>query len=347
MSAVTFASISAALNQKFEDELASVINRACIGARLISKKSVSGKNVGWVARLGTTTATAESDGASISTYNSDTKAPATLDVGTYQDTFKLDGRAVAGAANSGGPNALVDLFGEHVMESLERIASKINTDLYSGTGATSDPITIAGLNTVALLADTGTYANISRNTYAQWKSNVLSNSSVARPLTVQLMRDMMRTIYVASGFKPNLILCDPFQHEQYGLTFGPFRRYLDTITVNGETIRLDAGYKALEFDGVPVIEDKDAVAGTMDFIDTKTTSWRILPPAPMQARDSQGSVELAGSETYDGAGMTGIPARIQELARDGDFRVFQVLTYLQLQVKNPNRSGVLKDLATS
>jgi len=349
MAAVAFLDIQTALNTIFEDDLASQINRATVGAKILPKKTVQGKSINWDARLGTAVGTAESDGAVISTYNSDTKAPATLYVATYQDSFKLDGRAVASAANSGGPAALVDLFGEHVMESSERVASKVNIDLYSGTGATTEPITIAGLSTVALLADTGTYANISRNTYSQWKSNVLGNSSVPRPLTIQLMRDMMRTIYIASGHKPDLILADPFQHEQYGLTFGPFRRYIkDSMYVAGDKIELDGGYSVLEFDGIPVIEDKDAVAGEMLFLNTKSVSIRPLPHAAMQLAASSGQLEITGSEeANEGPGNTGLRARIQQLANDGDYMVFQVVVYLQTQVRHPNRCGKLTDLATS
>jgi len=347
MAAETFTTLSGALNKIFEGELASQIPRLVTTAGALPKKPINSYQVAWDARLGTTAATAESDGASISTYNSDTKAPATLPVGTYQDSFKINGRLTA-AVQAAGTAAIRDLYAEQVMESLERVASKINVDLYSGTGSTSDPITIAGLNQVALLADTGTYANISRNTYAQWKSNVLSNTGTPRALSVQLMRDMMRTIYVASGGRPNIITCDPVTYEYYGLTFGPYRQWIDEVNVGGETVKLDAGFKALSFDGIPVVQDRDCVAGTMNFLDTTNNVMiRTLAPAPSQVENAQGEAEAMGAPAFDSSGATGIRARIQELARDGDFRVFQVLTYVQLQVRSPNRCGVLKDLLTS
>jgi hypothetical protein len=347
MAAETFTTLSGALNRIFEGDLASQINRSVVAAGLIPKKSLSSFQVAWDARVGTTAATAESDGASISTYNSDTKVPATLPVATYQDAFKINGRLSA-AVQAAGTEAIRDLYAEHVMESLERVASKINADIHSGTGSTSEPITIAGLNQVALLADTGTYANVSRNTYAQWKSNVLSNSGTPRALTVQLMRDMMRTIYVASGGRPNLITCDPVTYEYYGLTFGPYRQWVDEVNVGGETVKLDAGFKALSFDGIPVVQDRDCVAGTMNFLDTNNNvMMRTLAPTPMQMGAASGQAEAQGSPSFDASGGTGIRARIQQLSNDGDFAVFQVLTYLQLQVRSPSKCGVIKDLLTS
>ncbi len=345
MAAVDALGLVPALNLIFEDDLAAQMNRAVVLARLLPKKPVKGKQVSWIARIGTAVGTAESDGASISTYDADTKAPATLPIATYQNSFKMDGRAVATAANSGGPAELEDLFSELVMEAGERVAAKINLDLYSGTGATTDPVTIAGLDSVVLLNDTGTYANISRNTYSQWKSNVLTNSSVTRAVSFQLMRDMRRTIYTASGLKPDLVLCDPIQHEAYGLLFGDKRRYVSEIMVGGEKIELDGGYQVLEFDGIPVIEDKDAPASIMRFLNTKEMALRVLPPAAIQLGTDSGERDLSGTtEEQYSSGQTGIRARIQRLANDGDFYVFQVLCYLQLQVRRPNSCGLLGDL---
>jgi hypothetical protein len=346
MSAVDALGLVPSLNLIFEDELAAQMNRAVVLSKFIQKRPVKGKQVSWVARIGTAVGSAQSDGASISTYNSDSKVPATLPIATYQDSFKLDGRAVAIAANAGCPAELGDLFAEHVMEASERVASAINIDLFAGTGATTDPVTLAGLDSTVLLADTGTYANVSRNTYSQWKSNVLANNSVARPLSFQLMRDMRRTIYTACGLQPDLILSDPIQFENYGLLFGDKRRYVSEVNVGGQVIKLDGGYQALEFDGIPVIQDKDAPAGSMRFLNTREMALRVLPPAALQLRTDAGQMDLTGTreEQFDG-GETGIMARIQRLSNDGDFYVFQVIAYLQLQVRRPNSCGILSDLA--
>jgi hypothetical protein len=344
MATVDTAAIAAALNQMYEDQLASQINRATVLAQIIPVETAKGKNVAWPVRLGTATASAIEDGANVTVFNSDEKKNAVLDFATYHDAFGVSGRALSAAANSGGPADLADLFDEHIMEASERLASKLNQEMYSGTGG-SAPETIAGLNSVALTA-TGEYGGLDRTTYPQWAATVDANGGTPRALSLDLMRRVRRLIYVASGKKPDIIVCDPFQHEAYGKLMGQQRRYVQEVTVRGQLIKLDGGYQVLEFDGIPVLEDKDAPAGKMFFLNTSQCRIRVLPDAA--SRFGQGSTGLKGTEEEQmGMPAAKLTGRIQPLAVTGDMFKFAVFTYLQLQVRTPNSCGVLADLATS
>lgn len=346
MAATDSAAIASALNQRYEDELETQINRASVALQVLPVRPGVGKNVAWDARVGTSTAAAISDGATVTTFNADTKVPATLDFATYHDAFGVTGRAISMAYNSGGPAGLMNLFEEHLMESAERLASLINQELYTGTGGTG-PETIAGLTSKALTL-TGTYAGILRATYPQWAANVLANGGTGRDLTLQLMRDMRKAVYIASGRKPDLILCDPNQHERYGLLIGQQRRYVQEVQLRGEVIKLDGGYQVLEFDGIPVIEDKDAPAGTMLFLNTRTVAVRFLPDAVQQVMGgTAGERGVDGTEEeQEGVPQARLRARVQPLAVNGDVRNFALYCYPQLQVRRPNANGVLADLNT-
>lgn len=345
MGTMAYSDISSALNQVYENDIASQINRASVALQVLTVKPANAKNVGWDARFGTSTGAAIADGTNVSTYNFDTKTPATLQFATYHDAFGVTGRAMSAAAASGGPDGLVDLYAESIEESSERLATKLNTEIYSGSGGTS-PETVCGLDN-SLLAS-GTYAGLLIATYPQWAATVQGNSSVKRDLSLQLMRDMRKAIYIASGKKPNLILCDPNQHERYGNLLGTTRRYVDEVRIAGRApIRLDGGYNVLEFDGIPIIEDKDATAGNMYFLNTEEVFLRALPDAVQRMVGGAGEMSVNGTpEEQFGAGMARIKARVQPLAINGDARNYALFTYVQLQVRRPNACGILTDLAS-
>lgn len=348
MAALDLAAIADALATIFEDRIAMQINRAVVLSQLIPVKDGTGKNLSWTARFGTATPAGAviADGADVSVYNSDIKVPATLDYGTYHDAFSITGKARAAAAVTGNPVELEDLYGEEIEESVTRLASAIGVDLYSGDGSTD---TIMGLiATNGPMKATGSYANISRSTYPQWAANILSNGAVERALTFALMRKMDRTVYTASGRHTDLIVCDPVVHEKYGELFGDQRRYTQDVYVRGEKVTLRGGYKALEFDGTPVVKDKNCPAGKMLFLDTSSLLIRPLPHAPDAVNQGRGMIALHGTaEDQFGPAKNVLTARINPLAISGDAYKFQLICYPQLQGKRCNCLGTIEDLPTS
>lgn len=348
MAAVDLAAIADALATLMEDKIASSINRAVVLNQLIPYKNGTGKNLSWLARFGTAAPAGAviADGADVSVYNSDTKVPATLQWGTYHDAFSITGKARAAAAVTGNPQDLEDLYAEEMEESVNRLAMAIGVDVYSGDGSSD---TIHGLrdSTVAGIGATGSYGGIDRSSYTQWQSTVMANGGVPRAISFGLMREMRRRIYVASGMKSDLIVCDPVTHENYGALFGENRRYVDSVRLRGEKIVLDGGYQTLEFDGIPVVEDSNCPAGTMLFLNSRYLFMRALPHAPDEINQGRGMVPLVGTEEEQfGTGSTGLVARINPLAVTGDAYKFQLICYPQVQVRKCNVHGALVDLLT-
>lgn len=345
MAQVSLSAIATALATLFEDKIQWQINRAVVLGQLLEVSPGTGKNIQWVARFGTATpATAViADGADVSVFNSDSKVPAVLQFGTYHDAFSITGKARAGAAAAGNPNELADLFAEEIMESVTRLAKAIAVDCYTGSGATD---TLHGLlHSQGGISATGTYATIDRAVQTQWASNVLANGGVARPLTLDLMRQMRRSIYTQSGERPDLIVTDPIQHEKYGKLFATERRYVDAVRIRGEAIKLDGGYQVLEFDGIPLVEDINHPAGKMTFMNSRHVKLKQLPDSPDSMNRAAGMVALQGTpEEQYGAGSPKLVARIQPLAITGDAYKFQLICYPQIQVKRPQACGVIEDL---
>ena len=348
---VVLADVANALATIFEDDIVEQFNRSVVLTKLLPFKEGEGKNLAWDAEFGSDPTTSVlADGAAVTTYNNDTIVPATLNWGTYSEAFAVSGKALAAAARTRNPADLAALFAEKLDRAVTRLTHNINKDWYTGSGASD---TILGLTASGGgLTGTGVYAGIDRSVYTQWAGNQLTEGGNPRAISFTLMRDVRRTIYTASGQMPDLIICDPFQHEQYGLLFGANRRYMQDITLRGQKISLDGGYQALEFDGIPVVADATCPPGQMLFLNTKYVRIRQLPDAmslaPGEDEMGAGMIRLHGTnEEQFGEGTTALTARINPLGRQGDAYPFQLVLYPQLQVRRPNTCAILGDLNQS
>lgn len=346
--------IAGALSTIFEDKVIAQTNRSVVGLKLLPVDLDGGKQLYWDVSFKNASESATSyqtDGTDISTYNTDDKVPANLGWGIYtKEAFGVTGLARATARSNASPMGLADLYGVELMDATARLCKNMARDMWIAAGSGGAVLGLYGgatLQSAAPLSAAGTYANINRSTYAEWKGNVLANGGVARPLSFQLMRDMRRTIYDACGEMPDLIVCDSFQHEKYGMLFGDNRRYVQDINLRGQKFTLDAGYKALEFDGIPIVCDVNAPAGSMTFLNTNYVRLVQQPDGADDVNQSKGLMRLAGtSEEQLGPGNTSLFTRINPLAITGDAYKFQLCTYWQVQVKRCNAQGVLSDLAT-
>jgi|SRR5688572_18871340 len=344
MGTVNQAAIAAALATIFEDSITSQINRATVLLQVLPVgDGTTGKNIAWTARFGTAVGGSRTEGAAVVTLNNDAKIPAVLEFGTYDDAFGVTGKAMAAAKAARNPAELANLFVDELGDSVERLAKGIAIDVYTGGGATDQ---IFGLvATGGGVMNTGTYAGIDRAVRTQWQGTVMSNGAVGRALTFDLMREMRRRIYTASGAKPDLVVTTPELHEKYGKLFGQQRRYIQEIRLRGQTITLDGGYQMLEFDGIPVLEDVDCPTGMMIFLNTRYVKVVQLPDDTNDVNQSMAMIGLAGTEEEQlGTPARRLRARINPLGREGDLYRFQLICYPQLQVRRPNSCGVIVDL---
>jgi hypothetical protein len=253
---------------------------------------------------------------------------------------------MAAAAQAANPAAFSNLLGYEVMEASRRLAKKIAGDFYTGTGASNQ---LQGLysttgTTYGALIDSGQHAGIDRSTYTEWACNVDAGSSVNRALTLGLMRDMRRLIYTACGERPDLIITDPIQFSKYGELLGQYRQIKQEVTMRGQKIVLDGGFSALDFDGIPVIEDVNHPAGKMSFLNTNHLYIAYLPYV---AGGAEGTVALSGSpEEQFGEGALKLSATLVPLARTGDAVKIELLSYLQIVCTKCNAQGSITYLAS-
>ncbi len=342
----------ARLGNNVQDEIINQINRSLVIQNFVDVFPLNNKSIDWDVKFGTGLGTVKADGVDLvdGDFQNDSKVMASLPPGIYQDAFKIGGLARALSRVTSNPLGLKDIFGDELGDCAARIGKKINIDIY--TGVSTSPQGLVGLSpasgTAGAIGLTGTYANIDRGTFPQWAASRNASGGIPRALTVELMRSLRESIYVASGEKPDLIICDAFQHRKLGGLTDPKRQFNDNIRMRGEQIKLDAGYNVLEFDGIPVVEDVDCPAGRMLFLNTR--HMRLLQVQDMSddVNGGRGTVLSDGTpEEQKGPAKRLVSLRLNPIAKLGDHIKFQLVGYLQLQVRRCNAFGQLVDLATS
>lgn len=347
MTTVNVASISSALQKRFEPDVVGQIMRAAPMLQILGPnvRDADGQNIQWTVKFGTEgasgSAAAISEGTDVSTFNTDTKETAVLTYGTYHEAFEVTGKALSIALASGNPRALADLFESEISDAAMRLAWTLANEFWSGNGSGER---MTGLLGGAIL-DTGTYAGIARGTYSQWQGKVHANGGVARAPTFALLRALSTAIYKACGMRPNFYACGPSTHDKFAALFTEQRRYVQEVMGPGGAIKLAAGHRAVEFDGVGLVEDVNCPEGKIVALNTNFLFLKQLPqPGQVVTRAMPDRPLETAPESNQGGGPIRLRVRIQPLAVNGDKFRFALYIYPQVQVRRPNAFGVLDDL---
>lgn len=346
MAAETLASVSNALSQVFAPKLARQWNRSAITAALLEAAEGKGKNVAWDVAFSGNSATTVAEGSDVqdSELASDVNVPAVLNWAHYRSSFKVSETELDAAASSVGvATALMDLFGERIMNAGEKMARSINVDVISGTGLDgSGNNSLVGL-LGGPLETTGSYAGLSKSVYTEWAGNVLSNSSVARPLTLDLLYTLDQEIFTASMEAPTHLLASPGVYRKYADLFESIRR----IEGDGRgALSMGSGAAELFWKGIPVLRDPNVPTGHLIGFNAPHVKMKYLPrlQSPQDAvMQSMKDIVGGNGDMYKNA--TGIPMRVAVLAKTGDSVKVSVKTSIQVTVNRPNALGYISDIA--
>jgi hypothetical protein len=341
---VNLTDISDALSQEFEAKIIRQVNRKQGLLSILPKVVGAGKNCAWDVEVGGATSAAGADGDDIAEgdYDSDAYHDAVLGWGNYRAAFRVGGQAQAAARTTSSPEQVRNLFTEKMFGSVSKLASDLNVALYTGSGATNN---IFGLLTAeGPLSAAGTYATIVRGSVTEWASNELANGGTPRFLTQDLMRSALRAVFNVSGDNCDLIVTDPLTWDLFGALLDTNRRPVYDIQTAGGAIKMQGGWSALEFDGIPVIRDKDCPAGNMLFLCTEHLAVQFLPTYPGQSNTGDNSSFASHDDKGD---VSGLPFRIEMIGKAGDSDKAFVKVYPQLKCRRPNAQAWLADIATT
>lgn len=106
----------------------------------------------------------------------------------------------------------------------------------------------------------GALQNLAVATYTWWKASVNSNSGTNRAISETLMQTMLDTVEQAGEGETSAI------YTTYGVRRA-YQALLQASRIYQNTMKFDAGYTALEYNGRPMFADKDCPANTAFFTD--------------------------------------------------------------------------------
>lgn len=201
-----------------------------------------------------------------------------------------------------------------------------------GFSAWGETMEMWGLEAIVSDADPGngltaTVGNIARASYAWWKANVIANGGTARALTLDLMQQAFDESEIEGDTDPGLIVTNHAIKRRYAALLISDKRYPP-----GGEITLDGGYSALEFNGVPLVADKDAS--------------QTLEPGFLKAMYflAMGSLEFEVLEDWQWMQRDGA---ILHRVEGYDQYTATMFAYIQLATNRPNANTKLADILES
>lgn len=154
--------------------------------------------------------------------------------------------------------------------------------IYRGdaAGRTSVNNEITGIS--GLLQATGTYLGIDRTGFPEWQANLLQmGSGTGAAITESAMRIALDTAEQNGTGAPDLIVTSYKVRREYEALLQQQRRYTDPMNLEG-------GFKALEFDGLPLVVDKDIPPQRMYFLRMSDIHWMVMDD--IQWMDDDGNI---------------------------------------------------------
>lgn len=220
-------------------------------------------------------------------------------------------------------NALTDETRLALIDLKRNINKQCLSDGVGNLNGADSTLNATGLDITGIQAmvddggDIVTYGNINRGVNTWWQSYVLrhpTSPGTTRPLTQQLMFQVLNTIQQERSGVISHILCSPNVHTAYGLLLEQARR---RPTPAGQVANHSGGFRELDFNGVPVVLVPSYQENRMDFINVEDIEYLMLLDFQVEQRDPG---DLDASKLF-------------------------IRHYSQLKMANPWKQGSLRDLA--
>jgi len=154
--------------------------------------------------------------------------------------------------------------------------------IYRGdaTGRTSVNNEITGIS--GLLQATGTYLGLARAGFPEWQANLMQmGSGSGAAVTENAMRIALDTAEQNGTNGPDLIVTSYKIRRKYESLLQAQRRFTSPMQLTG-------GFTALEFDGMPLVVDKDVPPQRMYFLRMADIHWMIMED--IQWMDDDGNI---------------------------------------------------------
>lgn len=201
----------------------------------------------------------------------------------------LSGQVIKASQSNEG--AFVKAMNFEMERLLTDMRKAISVQLWGdGTGSSgNDMMGIKG--TIDDGTAVATLQGLLRSTYTWFKSQKDGNSGVDRPLTLPLIQKVLSLCEKADG-KISLMLTTYDLRDTYASLVVADKRFVNTLN-------LDGGWKALEYNGIPIVPDVDAIAKHIYYLDEST--HKIYRMSDFDWMDEDGAIlsRVSGKDQYE------------------------------------------------
>ena len=262
-----------------------------------------------------------SEGDAFLAAGDDSYESAELDWASLWEPVEVSGLALdtgQGASLVGNPDIWMRRFENGLRDLFDNVEDQLLTDGTGNSGADLDGF-------LAFLKQTGTYAGISQAVNAWWQPFL--EDAVAAALDLAKLRAVKYELEARKS-RWDMILTSSTQQDKY--------RDLMDDNVRYTTIQsADIEREVPTYDGRPVIDIQGFPDDLMWFVDSRTLTFRVLPPKM--------DPEISTSEQSNFQGM---PIRLRYVQPDRDADAVHVIVRGNLICSNPFKSGYIDNLAT-
>jgi hypothetical protein len=352
MATVALSALTAVMNLIFGAPMADLVRRDVLLPNLLPVRVGRNSTMTWTVKSAARAAGgAYAEGADMagSDYDAHVRLQASLAWAQYRTGAAITGLAEALSRLNGSPALDPSAFASEINDAIDYLAILISAHTYSGNVSAS-PVQLSGL--ASAIASSGSYGGIDPASYADWVST--ANSLASASLSFATLRtNGPRPVKDACGMWPVFATCDGTTFDKIGALFGDQRRYIDEVmSVDGQlvNIKLRGGYRALDVDGIPYVEDRHATANTIYYFGRDSVHYEQVPAVG----PDQAGVVVAAMKALTGivldeseveasleASTQRLQPSIEMMGKAGDSHKAMVKVYAQIAVDYRNRCGKL------
>lgn len=351
------ANIAANLPLIFQSEGERLWNREAPLLARIDQKRGMGPGVQWTVSNGGSTAVnpGEGDDVQSSEFAQDDRVKLTLSRGIYRSSFGFTHTELATVASyMTNPEIVADFIKDRLkdayLESLAKLANKIEQDMLVGTGTTTSPLSASVNNVVGLLSalkTTGSYAGQTLSGNAGLVANVQSAvGNISRPILDLAFSEIEQT----TGTVPDFIMCSPATARFIkGISDTQVRYNEPQMAGFARELGLgmapqSMGQSVMSYNGVPVFQNSAWYqAGGDGYVVLGRLQDLSLNHLPYAAWGDAVTDREQGAVSSNGQAMSqvGPQCKVYALAKTGSSVKFAIECEVQLQVKAPNRFALI------
>lgn len=134
------------------------------------------------------------------------------------------------------------------------------------------------------------YQAVTRASYPEYQGNVVDNATAT--ITEAKLRSMLDLCETEGDSRPDLIITDYTQRALYEALLTPSKRFVNPM-------QLEGGFRALEFDGLPIVVDKDCPPEHWFFINSETLKWYQMSDWEWMDEDGAVLTKVSGYDAYE------------------------------------------------